>query len=376
MQRTDRERSFSYHKYLKICGMSLHTPSYPQSLSNTFTPSQSGTYNLIMNGDKLVGQRFVRWCPRLPRVRRLSEKKRTTLLLEVEDVNFDPKRVILRIKGRNIKENKYVRLGAYHTIDLEPNRKFTLIKSCWDAIFLHRLEVACDAGRDADVAAVVMHQGLAYVCLITKHMTVTKAKLEVNIPKKGRGSTTQHDKAMTRFYEAVLQAVDRHIDFDVVKVLLIASPGFVNENFLKYMKKEMLLRNELKYLIEHQSKMVLTKSSSGHKHALAEVLGDAKVMSRLTETKAAKEVKALEDFMKMLNDNPDRAFYGFKHVAHACESGAISTLLVTDDLFRSQESVKTRLMYVKLTEDVKESGGEVLVFSKLHVRRAVSPISE
>ena len=320
-----------------------------------------------MNGDKLEASTFRKVVSTSSTGTTSSEKKRTTLLLEVEDVNFDPKESHLRIKGRNIKENKYVRLGAYHTIDLEPNRKFTLVKSCWDAIFLHRLEVACDAGRDADVAAVVMHQGLAYVCLITKHMTVTKAKLEVNIPKKGRGSTTQHDKAMTRFYEAVLQAVDRHIDFDVVKVLLIASPGFVNENFLKYMKKQMLLRNELKYLIEHQSKMVLTKSSSGHKHALAEVLGDAKVMSRLTETKAAKEVKALEDFMKMLNDNPDRAFYGFKHVAHACESGAISTLLVTDDLFRSQESVKTRRMYVKLTEDVKESGGEVLVFSKLHV---------
>ena len=80
------------------------------------------------------------------------------------------------------------------------------------------------------------------------------------------------------------------------------------------------------------------------------MLGDAKVMSRLVETKAAKEVKALEDFMKMLNDNPDRAFYGYKHVAHACESGAIATLLVTDDLFRSQESVKTRRLYVKLTE--------------------------
>jgi protein pelota len=296
-----------------------------------------------------------------------SEKRRIQLTLSVEDVDFDPKESHLRIKGRNIEESKYVKNGAYHTIDLEPNRKFTLIKTCWDTIFLNRLEMACDAGRDADLAAVVMHHGLAYVCLITKHMTVTKAKLEVNIPKKGRGSTTQHDKAVNRFYEAVLQAVTRHIDFGVVKVLLIASPGFVNENFLKFIRKEMITRSELKYLNEHQSKMVLAKSSSGHKHALSEVLGDQKVMSRLTETKAAKEVQALEDFMKMLNDNPDQAFYGYKHVSQACESGAISKLLVTDDLFRSQESVKTRRLYVKLVEDVKSGGGEVLVFSKLHV---------
>lgn len=35
-------------------------------------------------------------------------------------------------------------MGAYHTIDLELNRKFTLIKEEWDSIDLGRIEMATD----------------------------------------------------------------------------------------------------------------------------------------------------------------------------------------------------------------------------------------
>ena len=35
-------------------------------------------------------------------------------------------------------------MGAYHTLDLELNRKFSLIKPEWDSISLERIELACD----------------------------------------------------------------------------------------------------------------------------------------------------------------------------------------------------------------------------------------
>jgi stalled ribosome rescue protein Dom34 len=35
-------------------------------------------------------------------------------------------------------------MGAYHTIDLEVNRKFTLSKAEWDSIALERVDQACD----------------------------------------------------------------------------------------------------------------------------------------------------------------------------------------------------------------------------------------
>ena len=42
-----------------------------------------------------------------------------------------------------------------------------------------------------------------------------------------------------------------------------------------------------------------------------EVLQDPAVTARLSDTKAAAEVKALDDFYTMLQNDPNRAFYGF-----------------------------------------------------------------
>ena len=49
-----------------------------------------------------------------------------------------------RVKGRNVQESEYVKMGGYHTLDLEPSRKFTLYKQEWDSISIERIENACD----------------------------------------------------------------------------------------------------------------------------------------------------------------------------------------------------------------------------------------
>lgn len=41
-----------------------------------------------------------------------------------------------------------------------------------------------------------------------------------------------------------------------------------------------------------------------------EVMQDPSVSARLSDTKAAAEVKALEDFYAMMQNDPNRAFYG------------------------------------------------------------------
>ena len=106
-----------------------------------------------------------------------STRVRTTLTLAVEGTEFDTAACMLRVKGRNVVENRFVKvgrwsnssphqdsldtmdsviskqpflflcvsplscaqMGAYHTIDLVLNQPFTLIKDNWDFITLDRL---------------------------------------------------------------------------------------------------------------------------------------------------------------------------------------------------------------------------------------------
>ena len=56
-----------------------------------------------------------------------------------------------------MEENDYVKVGAYHTLDLELNREFTLEKSeGWDSVALEMVEEALNEGKKGAVPAVVM----------------------------------------------------------------------------------------------------------------------------------------------------------------------------------------------------------------------------
>lgn len=64
------------------------------------------------------------------------------------------------------------------------------------------------------------------------------------------------------------------------------------------------------------------------------MLQDPAVLSKMSNTKAAGEVKALEQFYTMLQNEPAKAFYGKKHVVKAADALAVETLLISDNLFR------------------------------------------
>jgi protein pelota len=131
------------------------------------------------------------------------------------------------------------------------------------------------------------------------------------------------------------------------------------------MMEESVRRDE-RPIIENKSKFVLCKASSGHKHALEEIFSDPTIMANMAETKFSKEVEILSSFMRLMETDPERAYYGYQHVSRANEELAIQSLLVTDQLFRSS-SIKTRKLYVKLVESVRANGGEVYIFSSMHV---------
>jgi len=170
-------------------------------------------YNLVAIGDKLRAPTF-----RKVVTARTPIKIRLTLTLDVENIKYDNEGCKLRVKGQNIAENEHVKLGAYHTIDIEANRKFTLAKTEWDTVSIERVEIATDPSKTADVAAITMQEGLAYLVLISGSLTLTRAKIDISVPQK-RGNAaaiTQHEKALKRFFDAIVQAILRHVKFDVV----------------------------------------------------------------------------------------------------------------------------------------------------------------
>ena len=189
-------------------------------------------------------------------------------------------------------------------------------------------------------------------------------RLNCNVPKK-RGLGSGYDKALVRFYTQIFNAIVQHVDFDVVKCVLVAGPGFLKDDFSAWLQ-QYAVQQGIEKVIKNKSLFVTVSCSSCWKQGLNELLQDEGVKKRIVNTKASQQVQALENFYETLRQDQDRAVYGPQEVTAAVEMGAIGTLLVTDALFRAAD-LATRRKYVELVESVRGQGCKVLVFSSQHV---------
>jgi protein pelota len=323
-------------------------------------------FNLIAQGDRVRTTTERKVHKELASGATDSKRIKLNLTVVVEKVDFDAEASELRLSGRNVEENEHVKLGAFHTLELQLHRAVQLSKEVWDSVALARLADAADATKDADVAVLVLQAGVANLCLITPSLTLSRAKIVVPMPRKGRRGDGACAKATDMFFETVLQAVLRHVDFAVVKALLVGSPGFVADDFLTYVWAQAAKRDEVRALFfPHRSKMVRCHASCGFKHAVREVLADPAIATQLASTRAAAEIAALDGFLAMMGRDSGRAVYSYGHVRAACDNGALSTLLITDELFRAQ-AVGVRRQYVSLVEDAQAAGAQVFIFSAMH----------
>ncbi|XP_061970445.1 protein PELOTA 1 [Populus nigra] len=320
-------------------------------------------YNLIAHGDSVMAV-TVRKVLRETSTGRDAERVKLKLEIKVEAIEYDKVGSVLRIRGKNVLENEYVKIGAFHTLEIELHRPFVLRKELWDSMALHVLNQASDPAASADLAVVLMQEGLAHILLVGRSLTTTRARIETSIPRKHGPAIAGYQTALNKFFEHLLQAFLKHVDFNVVRCAVIASPGFTKDQFHRHLLLE-AERRQLRPIIENKSRIVLVHTSSGYKHSLKEVLDAPNAMNMIKDTKAAQEVRVLKDFFDMLSNDPDRACYGPKHVEVAHERMAVQTLLITDELFRNAD-IPMRKKYVNLVNSVKGSGGTVHIFSSMH----------
>mmetsp|Transcript_3525 Transcript_3525/g.8391 ORF Transcript_3525/g.8391 Transcript_3525/m.8391 type:complete len:219 (-) Transcript_3525:969-1625(-) len=162
-------------------------------------------YNLVRQGDVLTATTF-RKVSREKGNSVETERVKVKLSLEVDSVDFDPEGAEIRVSGRNLTESEHVRLGAYHTVTLDLNRAFQLHKAEWDALDVERLRDACDPAKSADLAVLLVTDGLANLVLVGKSCTLTRAKIEHSLPRKHGAASAGYDKALQKFNDACLQA--------------------------------------------------------------------------------------------------------------------------------------------------------------------------
>ncbi|KAI3975339.1 hypothetical protein MKX01_033579 [Papaver californicum] len=323
-------------------------------------------YNLVSKGDTVLSTTVRKVIRESATGGRDSDRMKLKLeIIRVESVDYDKEGSVLRIRGKNILENEHVKIGSYHTLEIELHQPFVLRKVVWDSMAVDILKQASDPAASADLAVALMQEGLAHICLIGRSVPTTPSWIEASIPRKHGPAIAGYETALNKFFENVLQSFLQNVNFNVVRCAVIASPGFTKDQFHKYLLLE-AERRQLRSIIENKSRILLVHTNSVFRHSLKEVLDAPNAMNMIKDTKAAQEVHALKEFFNMLSNDPDRACYGPKHVEVAHERMAVQTLLITDDLFRNSNTA-TRQRYVELVNSIKGSGGNAFIFSSMHV---------
>ena len=318
-------------------------------------------YNLIHPGDQVESVTYRRVQTETASGKMDSDRLKMTLCLEVERIDIDLTTGVLSLKGKNKTENKFVKIGAYHTTSVEVGQPFRLYKEYWDSVSLERIQHSCNIQEKAEIAAILIQEGLCNICLVTDYSTTLVQSISVNVPKKRRGiSGVNYDKVVDKFFVSCQEAVRKWVDLDRVKVVIIAGPGFANERLYQAIQS-----NWEGAFTRNKGKFVITHCSSALKQALDEVLRNTDVVPKISSTRFAANAKILDSFMTLLTNDPSRAYFGYLHVQGALEMGAISDLLISDSLFRSVD-LGERLKYIRLVEEVRNGAGKVHIFSSAH----------
>jgi protein pelota len=229
------------------------------------------------------------------------------------------------------------------------------------------LRDALNHEKDAAVVAVVMHEGLANICLITDFRTVLKQRVESSIPKK-RSAAADTDSGIRQFFSKTLATLQRTVDFEKARPLLLASPGFLAQDFKKFISEEGVRKAD-KTLIRVGREATVVHSSSGHVHSLNEILKSPEVQATMKDKRYSNETRLMDEFSERLRKDDGRAWYGPKQVEKAVVEGAVGrgggVLLINNSIFRSLD-IATRKRFVALVDKVKEDGGEARILSSDH----------
>lgn len=326
-------------------------------------------YNLISKNDEITLKTYRNIRPigssGIPIPGAPAQKKLITLTLNVLELDFVASERELRVKGRTLNALPDVPLGSHHTANVMIRESIKIHKDIWDSHDDELVDSACSLESKAEVGAVVLEEGVSHICLITESMTILRNKIEKSIPKKRRGDSSAHDKALNTFLTNTALATIRSLDLINLKAIIIASPGTLSNQLMEKIFNEIEKSGD-KELIRCKSKFLTAVSSTGYLQGLEEVLKNPAIKKQLSDTKVQKNVALFDEFTKHLNNDDCKAYYGEKEVEKALEIGnAIKVLLITDSLFKNDD-VNKRKHYIDLVERVKQDGGDVSIFSSLH----------
>ncbi|MEM4818772.1 MAG: mRNA surveillance protein pelota [Desulfurococcaceae archaeon] len=311
-------------------------------------------FNIVKEGDIVYAR-----TTREVKVGEGSEGRRIPMVLgiKVKGVEFQQFTDKIRIKGVVVEgPEEYGVKGKHHTLTLGTGDTVKIVKEQWSDFELHyinkftfkRLRVMIvSVDPEEACIGILTEQGVKYVWEYT-----------YNLPSKAY--TADHESLLREYIREVVNAITSIASREEVNALIIAGPGEM-KNVVKRIVLEKL-----------NAAMYSDATASGGCQGVREVLGRDVVKNVLRDLAIVKAKTLLEEFKELLVKEPSLVAYGVQDVYEATLFGAVSKLVVVDELLKTSDEEERRKIYDALDNAVKRNADIIIVSAKSDVGVEVS----
>jgi len=312
-------------------------------------------YNIILKKDAVFA-RTTRLVKVEDNYARPKKGKRIPVFLgvEVEKVLLDKILNRLRIHGIVCEAPEEISVkGSRHTIDVTVNKPITIVKTDWLKHQIDRLKRASRVTAAPIVIMSIDDEGYC-VAVLRQYGIDVKAEEKTRLP--GKLEAEKRTKATREFLKTASKSL-REAWTSLRSPIVIIGPGFIKNDFFKYLKREAL---DIAYAV-----IDLKGVNSAGVAGIHEALRSGVLTKALKHVRIAEETKVMEEALARLGKGRRDITYGFVEVEKASAYGAIEKLLVADTTLRETPDEKRKALE-KTMKEVEEKGGQIMVISTEH----------
>jgi len=274
-----------------------------------------------------------------------GEKKPVFLGIRVEKVELHKYVNMVRLLGRI---ERGVDVGSYHSLNIEPRTQFSIVRE-WNSSEIRNLRSAVKDSKRPSVLVVALEEGEASFGIVRQRGVDFLNTLSYNIPgKREKGS---RETAERRFHSQVMKTISDISESKELKYVLVAGPELTRTGFKKFVDEEGGFEG-----IELSYETCFSPGTPGIYEAIRRGAVERLVQSSRVTMELTQVERLLEEIGK-----EGKATYGPDHVENAVRSGAVETLLVTDEFLRENRERADEL--INLTE---QYSGEHFMISTDH----------
>ncbi|KAF9764964.1 Protein pelota [Nosema granulosis] len=233
------------------------------------------------------------------------------LKIKIETINVDLQGSIIYLKGRTCEENEHVKLGSYHTIEVELGKKFDLYKEIWTNTQLKAIKECTKAKQD--LLFVVLYEKECVISQVGKNRTTIKNKIEIKNKK----------------FANIVNSLANHINS--IEIMVIASVSDYRNDLQKAIKNHKDFKSFNSICVV---KLPTELKNSTNSKIINYVLTDPSTSKQFGSIKYVEDLKEINKFFIDFEKGSDLICIGKRDVDEGIEYGALDRVFLTDEIYR------------------------------------------